>query len=49
MTDRQDDPRTRQPSKAELEEAIIIDATPDEIARAVLAGGAPRREHDDDA
>lgn len=44
MTDRQDDPKTHQPSKEELEEVIVIDATPDEIAAAVLAGGAPRRE-----
>lgn len=44
MTDPQAKPETRQPSKEELEEVIEIDATPDEIAAAVLAGGAPRRE-----
>ena len=43
MSDRQTKPETRQPSKEELEEVIQIDATPDEIAAAVLAGGAPRR------
>ena len=35
---------SHQPSKAEMEEAIVIDGTPDEIAAAVLRGGAPRRE-----
>ena len=39
----QTDPATRQPTKAELEELIVIDATPDQIAKAVLAGGAARR------
>ena len=47
MTDRQSKPETRQPSKEELEEIIEIDATPDQIARAVLTGGAPRREPTD--
>ena len=44
MTDRQAKPETHQPSKEELEEVIQIDATPDQIARAVLTGGVPRRE-----
>lgn len=44
MSDRQSRPETRQPSKEELEEVIVIDATPDEIAAALLTGGAPRRE-----
>ena len=44
MTDRQSKPETRQPSKEELEEVIVIDATPEKIARAVLTGGAARRE-----
>ena len=48
MTDRQAKPETHQPSKEELEEVIVIDATPDEIAAAVLAGGAPRRERTED-
>ena len=47
MTDRQSKPETRQPSKEELEEVIVIDGTPEEIADAVLAGGAPRRERED--
>ena len=44
MTDRQAKPETRQPSKEELEEVIEIDATPGQIAAAVLQGGAARRE-----
>lgn len=44
MTDRQAKPKTRHPSKEELEELIVIAATLDEIAAAVPAGGAPRRE-----
>lgn len=36
-------PATHQPTKAEMEEVIMIDGTPDEIAAAVLRGGAPRR------
>ena len=37
-------PAIHQPTKAEMEETIVIDGTPDEIAAAVLLGGAPRRE-----
>lgn len=44
MTYRQAKPKIRQPSKEELEEVIVIDGTPDEIAAAVPAGGAPRGE-----
>ena len=44
MTDRQSKPETRQPSKEELEEVIVINGTPDQIAAAVLTGGAARRE-----
>ena len=33
-----------QPSKAELEEDVRIDATPKALARAVTSGGAARRE-----
>ena len=47
MTDRQAKPETRQPSKEQLEEVIEIDATPDQIATAVLTGGARRREPTD--
>ena len=36
-------PATHQPTKAEMEEVIAIDGSPDEIAAAVLRGGAPRR------
>ena len=35
---------THQPTKAEMEEVIVIDGTPEEIAAAVLRGGAPRRK-----
>ena len=34
---------THQPSKAELEEDVRIDATPDALAWAVTRGGAGRR------
>ena len=44
MSDRQARLETHQPSKEKLEEVIEINATPDEIARAVLTGGAARRE-----
>ena len=37
-------PATHQPTKTEMEEVIVIDGTPEEIAAAVLRGGAPRRE-----
>ena len=37
-----------QPTKAEMEEVIVIPATLDEFAGAVLTGGAPRREDDRD-
>ncbi len=32
-------PETHQPTKAEMEEVIVVDGTPDEIAAAVLRGG----------
>ena len=38
-------PSKHQATKAEMEEVIVIDATRDQLAGAVLAGGAPRREH----
>ena len=37
-------PATHQPTKADMDEVIVIEATPDEIAAAVLKGGAERRE-----
>ncbi len=37
-------PSTYQPSKAELEADVSIDATPLEVAEALVSGGAPRRE-----
>ncbi len=37
-------PATHQPTSAEMEEVIVIDGTPEEIAAAVLRGGAPRRQ-----
>ena len=39
-----DPPATHQPTKAEMEEVIVMDGTPEEIARAVLSGGAPHRK-----
>ena len=35
-------PATHQPSKAELEEDVSIDATPESLAWAVTRGGADR-------
>ena len=40
---RQRDPTTHQPSKAELEEDVSVDATPEALAWAVTRGGAERR------
>ena len=37
-------PNSYQPSKAELEADVSIPTTPARLARAVVAGGAPRRE-----
>ena len=37
-------PSIYQPSKAELAADMSIDATPREIAEALVSGGAPRRE-----
>ena len=39
-----DPPSTYQPSKAELEADMSINATPLEVAKALLSGGAPRRK-----
>ena len=39
----QDSPATHQPTKAQMDEAIVIDGSHDEIAAAVLRGGASRR------
>ncbi|MCY4442347.1 MAG: hypothetical protein OXE53_19330 [Deltaproteobacteria bacterium] len=38
------DPAAHQPTKADLEEDVSIDATPDALAWAVTRGGAQRRE-----
>ena len=43
---RQRDPTTHQPSKAELEEDVSIDATPESLAWAVTRGGAERKDDD---
>lgn len=37
-----------QPTKSEMEEVIAIEATPDEIAAAVLQGGVPRKDQNPD-
>ena len=37
-------PAAYQPSKAELEEDVSVDATPEALARAITRGGADRRE-----
>ena len=45
MTDRQTKrPVDHQPTKAEMEEVIEIDATPEALAWAITRGGAERRE-----
>ena len=38
------DPTAHQPSKAELEEDVSVDATPEALAWAVTRGGAKRPE-----
>ena len=43
-SEQQADPAIRQLSKQELEQIIVIDATPDEIACTMRAGDAPPRE-----
>ena len=37
-------PGTHQPTKVEMEEVVVIDELPNEIATVVLRGGAARRE-----
>ncbi len=37
-------PATHQPTKAEMEERMVVRGTPDQIMRAVLSDGAPQRE-----
>ena len=39
-----DPPATHQPTKAEMEEVVVIDSTPGEIAATVLHGGARKKE-----
>lgn len=41
-------PADHQPRKAELEEDVKIDATPEALAWAVTRGGAERREDEDE-
>lgn len=36
-------PPLHQPTKSEMEEVVQVEGTPEQIARAVLTGGAPRR------
>ena len=38
-------PSSYQPSKDELEEQVKIDATPAQVARAIVQGGASRRDN----
>ena len=38
------DPAAHQPTKADMEEDVSVDATPDALAWAVTRGGAGRRE-----
>lgn len=40
-------PASYQPSTAELEEDVSINTTPEELARAIMRGGATRREPDE--
>ena len=42
-------PSAHQPTKAEMEQVIAVLGKPDQIARAVLSGGAPRQEPKADA
>ena len=42
------DPAAHQPSKAQLEEDVSIDMTPEALAWAVTRGGAKRWEKDTD-
>ena len=37
-------PSTHQPTKADMEEVIKLDATPNELADALLRGGAERKQ-----
>ena len=39
-------PASHQPTKADMEEDVSIDATPEALACAVTRGGAERREDD---
>ena len=41
------DPAAHQPNKANLEEDVSIDATPEALPWAVTRGGTERREADD--
>ncbi len=41
------DAASRQPSKAQLEEDVSIDATPEALGWAVTRGGAERRDNRD--
>ena len=41
------DPAAHRPTKADMEEDVSIDATPEALAWAVTRGGAERREADD--
>ena len=43
-TTRRKPPNKHQPTKAEMEEVIAVPGTLDQLASAVLVGGAPRRE-----
>ena len=38
-------PAAHQPSKAEFEEDVSVDATPEALARAITRGGAEKRAH----
>ena len=40
------DPAAHQPSKAELEEDVGVDATPEALAWAVTRGGVERKDDD---
>ena len=40
-------PASHQPSKAEIEEAVSIDASPEALAWAITRGGAERRDDKD--
>ena len=42
-------PATHQPKQADMDEVIVIEATPEEITAAILRGGAGQKEPESDS